>query len=138
VVASHSCAAALCNHPRNLDDLQLDALRATSGLVQITAMPPFLRVKGRVDSVNVGDFCDHIDYVVQRIGLAHCGISSDFDGGGAITGWRDASESRNVTEELVRRGYGPAEIAALWAGNFLRVMRDVERHAVQPTVLEAE
>jgi membrane dipeptidase len=135
VVASHSCAAALCDHPRNLDDLQLDALRATNGVVQITAMPPFLRVKGRSDSVKVGDFCDHIDYVVQRIGLAHCGISSDFDGGGAITGWKDASESQNLTEELVRRGYGHAEIAALWGGNFLRVMREAERHAYQPSVL---
>jgi membrane dipeptidase len=132
VVASHSCVAALCNHPRNLDDLQLDALRATSGVVQITAMPPFLRVKGRSDTVKVVDYCDHIDYVVQRIGLAHCGISSDFDGGGAITGWKDASESQNLTEELVRRGYGHAEIAALWGGNFLRVMRDAERHAHQP------
>jgi membrane dipeptidase len=138
VVASHSCAAALCAHPRNLDDLQLDALRATSGLVQITAMPPFLRAKGRFDSVKVGDFVDHIDYVVQRIGLAHCGISSDFDGGGAIMGWKDASESQNLTDELVRRGYGEAEIAALWGGNFLRVMREAERHAHQPAVSAAD
>ncbi len=46
VVASHSCASALCDHPRNLDDTQLDALRDTGGLVQITAMPPFLRAPG--------------------------------------------------------------------------------------------
>jgi membrane dipeptidase len=123
VVATHSCVAALCPHPRNLDDTQLDALRDTGGLVQITAMPPFLRSKGRTETVNVSDFCDHVDYVVRRIGLAHCGISSDFDGGGAITGWRHAGESLNITAELVRRGYGHAEIGALWGGNFLRVMR---------------
>ena len=123
VVATHSCAAALCDHPRNLDDQQLDALRDTHGLVQITAMPPFLRPRGRSDTVSVRDFVDHIDYVVRRIGLAHCGISSDFDGGGAITGWRDASQSGNITAELVARGYGHAEIAALWGGNFLRLMR---------------
>jgi membrane dipeptidase len=126
VVATHSCAAALCPHPRNLDDTQLDALRDTGGLVQITAMPPFLRSKGRSETVTVADFCDHVDYVVRRIGLAHCGISSDFDGGGAITGWRHAGESLNITAELVRRGYGHAEIAALWGGNFLRVMRASE------------
>jgi membrane dipeptidase len=126
VVATHSCAAALCDHPRNLDDMQLDALRDTEGLVQITAMPPFLKAKGRFETVGVADFCDHIDYVVRRIGLAHCGISSDFDGGGAITGWRDASESPAITAELVRRGYGHAEIAALWGANFLRVMRAAE------------
>jgi membrane dipeptidase len=123
VVATHSCVASLCPHPRNLDDTQLDALRDTRGLVQITAMPPFLRSKGRTETVNVSDFCDHVDYVVRRIGLAHCGISSDFDGGGAITGWRHAGESLNITAELVRRGYGHAEIGALWGGNFLRVMR---------------
>ena len=127
VVATHSCAAALCNHPRNLDDQQLDALRDTEGLVQITAMPPFLRPRGRSDNVGVRDFVDHIDYVVKRIGLAHCGISSDFDGGGAITGWRDASESGNITAELVARGYGHAEIAALWGGNFLRLMREAKK-----------
>jgi membrane dipeptidase len=127
VVATHSCASALCDHPRNLDDMQLDALRDTEGLVQITAMPPFLRPKGRADDTGVAAFCDHVDYVVKRIGLAHCGISSDFDGGGAIKGWRDASESPNITAELVRRGYGHSEIAALWGGNFLRVMRAAER-----------
>ncbi len=129
VVATHSCASALCDHPRNLDDTQLDALRETGGLVQITAMPPFLRAKGRSDTVTVSDFADHIDYVVKRIGLPHCGISSDFDGGGAIAGWRDASESPNITAELVRRGYGATELAALWGGNFLRVMRAAEANA---------
>jgi len=129
VAATHSCARALCDHPRNLDDQQLDALRDTEGLVQITAMPPFLRAKGRSDQVTVGDFCDHVDHVVRRIGLAHCGISSDFDGGGAISGWRHAGETLNVTAELVRRGYGRAEIAALWGGNFLRVMRAAEAFA---------
>jgi membrane dipeptidase len=137
VVATHSCVAALCDHPRNLTDMQLDALRDTDGVVQITAMPPFLRSKGRTDSVTVSDFVDHVDYVVRRIGLAHCGISSDFDGGGAITLWRDASESPNVTAELVRRGYGHAEVGALWGGNFLRMMRAAEAVAAVPEVRAA-
>jgi membrane dipeptidase len=135
VVASHSCAAALCDHPRNLDDTQLDALRDTGGVVQITAMPPFLRARGRSDTVGVGEFVDHVDYVVRRIGLAHCGISSDFDGGGAITGWRHAGESANITAELVRRGYGHSEIAALWGGNFLRVMRQAQSIAAPEAAL---
>jgi len=133
IVASHSCATALCDHPRNLDDTQLDALRDTGGLVQITAMPPFLRARGRSETVGVAEFVDHIDYVVRRVGLAHCGISSDFDGGGAINGWRHAGESGNITAELVRRGYGHAEIAALWGRNFLRLMRAAEQFA-QPTM----
>jgi membrane dipeptidase len=129
VVATHSCAAALCDHPRNLDNAQLDLLHDTGGLVQITAMPPFLKARGRSDTVGVADFVDHIDYVVGRIGIAHCGISSDFDGGGAITGWRHAGESANITAELQRRGYAAADIAALWGGNFLRLMGLAEAFA---------
>ncbi len=127
VVATHSCAAALCPHPRNLDDMQLDALRDVGGVVQITAMPPFLKPRGRANEVSVRDLVDHVDYVVQRIGLSHCGISSDFDGGGAIVGWENAAQTGNVTAELVRRGYADVEVAALWGGNFLRVMRQAGR-----------
>ena len=122
VVATHSCVDALCPHPRNLTDLQIDALRDTGGLVQITAMGVFLRPKSRPGHASVADFVDHLDHVVSRAGVAHVGISSDFDGGGGIEGWRDASESGNVTAELVRRGYGRAEIELFWGGNFLRVM----------------
>ena len=77
----------------------------------------------------VKDFVNHIDYVVKLIGIDHVGISSDFDGGGGVDGWRSASESLNVTAELVRRGYSTAEIAKIWGGNLLRVMGDAERIA---------
>ncbi len=129
IVATHACIRALCDHPRNLDDMQLDALRDAGGLIQITAVAGFLKAKARADAVTVGDFCDHIDYAVERIGLAHVGIGSDFDGGGGFVGWRDASESANLTAEFVRRGYGESEIAQLWGGNFLRLMRQAEEAA---------
>jgi membrane dipeptidase len=76
---------------------------------------------------NVHDFVDHIDYAVKKIGINHVGIASDFDGGGGIDGWNDASETLNVTTELVRRGYTEDQIAKLWGGNLLRVMSDVEK-----------
>ena len=79
--------------------------------------------------VNVSDFVDHIDYIVQKIGINHVGISSDFDGGGGVDGWNDASETLNVTIELVKRGYTEEQIAQLWSGNLLRVLDDVERIA---------
>jgi membrane dipeptidase len=119
----------LCDHPRNLDDEQLDKLRDVGGVVQITAVSAFLRKDAKPEAVTVADFADHVDYAVQRIGIDHVGISSDFDGGGGFTGWRDASESANITAELVRRGYGDAEIAALWGGNFLRILRIAEEVA---------
>lgn len=77
-------------------------------------------------AVDVGDFVNHIDYLVEKMGLKHVGISSDFDGGGGIEGWNDASETINVTIELVRRGYTEEEIAALWSGNLLRVLDEVQ------------
>ncbi len=82
-----------------------------------------------VSPVNVSDFVDHIDYMVKKIGLEHVGISSDFDGGGGVDGWNDASETLNVTIELVKRGYTEEQIAKLWNGNLLRVLDEVERIA---------
>jgi len=77
----------------------------------------------------VKEFVDHIDYAVKKIGIDHVGISSDFDGGGGVTGWNDASETFNVTLELVRRGYTEQQIGQLWSGNLLRVMEQVEKEA---------
>ena len=80
-------------------------------------------------AATVSDFVDHIDYVVKLIGIEHVGISSDFDGGGGVDGWRSASETFNVTLELVRRGYTEEQVAKIWGGNLLRVLDAVERVA---------
>ncbi len=126
VLSTHSCIKALCDNPRNMDDEQLDALKDVGGVVQVTAVPSFLKAGKREAEVTVADFVDHIDYAVKRIGVEHVGISSDFDGGGGFVGWRDASECGGVTAELVRRGFGAPEIALLWGGNFLRLLRRAE------------
>ncbi len=86
-------------------------------------------VNAKAPPVDVSDFADHIDYLVQKIGIDHVGISSDFDGGGGVEGWNDASESFNVTLELVRRGYTEEEIGKLWSGNLLRVLDEVQAKA---------
>ncbi|WP_282179848.1 dipeptidase [Maribacter stanieri] len=78
------------------------------------------------EAVNVADFVNHIDYMVKLIGIDFVGISSDFDGGGGIEGWNDASETFNVTLELVERGYTEEEIAKLWGGNLMRVLDKVQ------------
>ena len=74
----------------------------------------------------VSDFVDHIDYLVDLIGIDHVGISSDFDGGGGVEGWMDATETFNVTHELVRRGYTDEEIEKMWSGNLLRVFDEAQ------------
>jgi microsomal dipeptidase-like Zn-dependent dipeptidase len=81
---------------------------------------------------SVPDLVDHVDYVVNRIGIEHVGLSSDFiNYSFSLDGWRDASETRNVTQELVRRGYGVEEIGKIWSGNALRVWKEVEEVAGQ-------
>ena len=93
------------------------------------------RVDAEVNSiappVDVSDLADHIDYLVNLIGLEHVGISSDFDGGGGVEGWNDAAETFNVTLELVRRGYTEQQIGMLWSGNLLRVLDEVQAVAAE-------
>jgi membrane dipeptidase len=171
VIASHSSTKVLADHPRNMDDEQLRAMRDNGGVVQVVALGDFVKVqppehdsavaalreemgiRGFADframtderraeyeartselderwpPATVSDFVDHIDHAVEVAGIDHVGISSDFDGGGGVVGWNDASETGNVTRELVRRGYTEEDIAKLWGGNLLRVWREVERVA---------
>jgi membrane dipeptidase len=119
--------------PAEVRELDAEA-RATynTQLAEInTAAAP--RIAAEVDAVappvDVVDFVDHIDYMVKLIGIDHVGISSDFDGGGGIEGWQDASETFNVTLELARRGYSEEDIAKLWSENLFRVMDEVARIA---------
>ncbi len=77
----------------------------------------------------VSDVVDHIDYVVNTIGIDYVGIGTDFDGGGGVEGCMDASEMKNITIELLKRGYNKEEIKKIWGENFLRVFREVEKLA---------
>jgi len=77
----------------------------------------------------VSDAVDHIDHVVKLIGIDHVGIGTDFDGGGGLDGCRDASEVRNITKELQKRGYTEDQIRKIWGGNFLRVMSQAQDYA---------
>jgi membrane dipeptidase len=77
----------------------------------------------------VKDIVDHIDHAVQVIGIDYVGIGTDFDGGGGVEGCRNASEMKNITVELLRRGYSKSDITKIWGGNIMRVLRKVEEIA---------
>ena len=142
VIASHSSARALTDHSRNLDDEMLLALKDNGGVIQTVAFGTYVSELRRAHWASGGDFADappatisdfvdHIDYMVEKIGIDHVGISSDFDGGGGIVGWEDASETMNVTDALRERGYSEQEIQKLWGGNLLRVLDKVQEVAKQ-------
>ncbi len=124
IIASHSSVNGVYEHPRNLDDEQLLALKENGGVVQIVAFDIYLNEGWGTASVS--DFVDHIDYAVDLIGIEHVGISSDFGGGGGIMGWKGAEDTLNVTLELVRRGYTEDEIEMIWSGNVLRILKAAE------------
>jgi len=117
---------------QNMSPEEQEAFQAGYQRVQDAAAE---RIVAEVDPVtppvSVSDLVDHIDYIVDLIGLEHVGISSDFDGGGGVTGWNDAAETFNVTLELVRRGYTEEEIGMIWSGNLLRVLDEVQAVAAE-------
>jgi membrane dipeptidase len=82
-----------------------------------------------VPRATLDDYLNHIDYIVERIGVEHVGIGTDFDHGAGIIGYSDASEAHNLTRALLERGYSNADVAKIWSGNFMRVLRAVEAAA---------
>lgn len=171
LIASHSGARAVLDHPRNLPDDLLRAIAAKGGVVQAVAYKEFLKhdparaaaekklqeavakqagekeydsdnddyrpqmeagmaeIQKKYPLATLDDYMKQVRHMVRVAGIDHVGLASDFDGGGGITGWKDASETRNVTAALRKAGFSEADIAKLWGGNLLRVWGEVERHA---------
>lgn len=172
IIASHSGARAVTDHPRNLPDDLIRAIAAKGGVIDAVAYKGFIKIdpareaaeealqkrvaeqagEKEYDSDNDDyrpemeagmaeiekkyplptvdkEYIAHIRHLVEVAGIDHVGIASDFDGGGGITGWMDATETRNVTAALRKAGFSDGDIAKLWGGNLLRVWGEVERHA---------
>lgn len=104
-------------------DAKLYAMDEATAIIYRDKLKPMAAL---APAASVADFVDHIDYAVKVMGLDHVGIASDFDGGGGILGWEDASKTPAVTAELAARGYSEDDIAKIWGGNLLRVMEAVE------------
>ena len=124
IVASHSSARTLCNHPRNLTDDQLKALADKGGVAQVTLYSGFLKEQGMA---TIQDAIDHLNHMVNIMGIEHVGIGTDFDGDGGITGCASASELINFTRCLLKERYSEEDIRRIWGGNFLRVMEEVQK-----------
>ncbi len=72
---------------------------------------------------------DHIDYLVNRIGVDHVGIGTDFNHGGGMKAFDEASDALNVTLALLQRGYCEADTDKIWGQNFLRALTAAQSDA---------
>lgn len=128
IIASHSGVYSLRNHRRNLKDDQLKALAKNGGVVGIVLCQAFL-VDTDKNPAYIKDFVDHIDYVVNLIGIDHVGIGSDFDGATIPEDIKDSSEIYKITNELIKRKYKKEDIEKILGKNVLRVIEEVENRA---------
>ena len=130
VIASHSSARALCDHPRNLSDDQLRAVASTGGVVNVNFFSEFLDsafdpVTGTA-AVTLDCLVDHIEHVALVAGVDHVGIGSDFDGATALpSGMEDVTCLKRLAPALMRRGFGEADVAKILGWNMLRVIEHV-------------
>ena len=130
IIASHSCARALCDHPRNLPDDLLRKIAEKGGVVQVTIYHGFVD-NGDGTPLDVKLFCDHVEHIRDVAGVEHVGFGSDFDGGGKLEGIESALDVKNITRELLNRGWSDKDIALFWGGNLLRVWEEVEAVAAK-------
>lgn len=125
VVASHANARAICAHRRNLSDSQIEQVAASGGLVGVTFVPEF--IAGNREEASLEKLLDHIDHIVQVGGITHVGLGTDWEGFAALPNYfmRDVCDLPFITEGLLRRGYGEADIRKILGENWLRVFEEV-------------
>jgi membrane dipeptidase len=126
IVASHSNARAVCDHERNLTDRQIKELAKNGGLMGINYAVGFLVEGARSGSeVPLSVLVDHIDHIVNLVGIEHVALGSDYDGAGVPDALKDAAHDWAIVEELARRGYDDDAIAKICRDNWLRVLKEV-------------
>ena len=124
LVATHSAAHALCPTPRNLTDDQLDAITASNGIVGINFHKGFLRQDGRANrTTSLTEIIRHIDYVVERCGIDHVALGSDFDGSLPPDDLSDVAGLPRLLQALTDRGYDRVALTKLAHGNWVRILR---------------
>ncbi|CAN5719097.1 dipeptidase [soil metagenome] len=125
LVATHSNAHALCTTPRNLTDDQLDAIRESGGMVGVNFASAFLRSDGRQDpDTPLAEIVGHVNHMVERMGVDHVGLGSDFDGATIPRELGDAAGLPRLLEAIRGAGYGEEELRKLAHANWLRVLRE--------------
>jgi len=127
VIDSHTGLRAFWDHPRNLSDEQVEAIARTGGVVCIDFLPDHLATRPEPKArVKIDHLVRVIGCAVERAGIDHVGLGSDWDGfGETIEGLEDCSKLPRLTEALAGAGYGEEDIAKLLGGNLLRALATV-------------
>lgn len=132
IIASHSGVRALRDHYRNLYDSQIMAIANSGGVIGVVFYPPFL---SNSSSVNIASVVQHINYIVNLVGIDYVSIGSDFDGIGSVpAGLEDVSKYPELTKRLIQEGYSNKDIYKILGGNFLRVFNEVTNNSKIHTV----
>jgi membrane dipeptidase len=149
IFASHSSCRVICNVARNMTDEMIVAMAKKGGVIQINIYSAFVSQKSAdadrlaeaaksggnkptMPPANLDDVVAHINHVVKVAGVDAVGIGSDFDGVKSVpTGFEDVSKFPNLTRALLEGGYSPSDIRKVYGGNTLRLMRAVEKVAVE-------
>jgi membrane dipeptidase len=123
IVATHSNAHAICPSTRNLTDKQLDAIRESGGIVGLNFNVPFLHPEGARDSnMPLSIMADHMDYLVDRLGIDGVAFGSDFDGALMPDDLSDCSKLPNLIAVLRERGYDDEALYKMGYQNWVRVL----------------
>ena len=139
IVASHSCARALCDHPRNVSDNLIKAISEKGGVICVNFYSVFLDQLFKDQSerglkprlLPLSKVVDHIDHIAEVGGIDSVGLGSDFDGIGALPkGIKDVSSFPNIIYGLLERGYSETDIEKICSGNILRVWKKIEESAI--------
>ena len=169
IIASHSGAKAIYDHPRNLDDGRLKKIADAGGVICINSvylkaaptsperkaalealggapdsetateaqMVAYLKKRAVVDAqfppvrATFEDFMASLTHTLKVVGPEHVGIGADWDGGGGVVDFEDIADLPKVTARLKAAGYTDADVAAIWGGNVLRVVRAAQDHAAK-------
>ncbi|MBX3001835.1 MAG: dipeptidase [Caldilineaceae bacterium] len=124
LVATHSGVHAICPTPRNLTDAQLDAIAQSGGVAGVNFHTGFLRADGRADQeTSLAEIVHHVDYMVERMGIDHVALGSDFDGATMPQDLKDAAGLPKLVEALQDRGYTGDDLTKIAHGNWVRVLR---------------
>lgn len=124
LVATHSNAHAVCPSTRNLTDRQLDAIKESDGMVGVNFGIAFLREDGGRDPGTPLDaIVQHLDYLIERIGIDRVGFGSDFDGTTIPQPLGDVAGLPTLVNALRNNGYDDATLRKITSENWVRVLR---------------